>query len=62
MEDARTWFVNRTNPAIIVELIGCAQYRLAELRTPVVIYRRGDNLYVRLESEFHSKFVITSRP
>lgn len=41
---------------MIVELIGNAQYRLAELKSPAVIYKRDDNTYVRIASEFHSKF------
>lgn len=49
-------YVNRSNPAVIVHLVGHAQYRLAELKTPVIIYRRGDNLFVRLATEFHTKF------
>ena len=49
-------FVNRSNPRVIVELIGEAQLRLAEIRQPVVVYSRGDNIYVRLSIEFHAKF------
>jgi len=49
-------FVNRSNPRVIVELIGEAQLRLAEIRQPVVVYSRGDNIYVRLSVEFHAKF------
>lgn len=49
-------YVNRSNPAVIVHLVGHAQYRLAELKTPVIIYRRGDNFFVRLSTEFHTKF------
>ena len=49
-------FVNRSNPRVIVELIGEAQLRLAEIRHPVVVYSRGDNIYVRLSVEFHAKF------
>lgn len=49
---------NRSNPTVIVHLVGHAQYRLGELKTPVVIYRRGDNIYVRLTTEFHTKFEI----
>ena len=49
-------YVNRSNPAVIVHLVGHAQYRLAELKTPVIIYRRGDNFFVRLATEFHTKF------
>ena len=49
-------FVNRSNPTVIVELIGEAQLRLAEIRQPVVVYSRGDNIYVRLSVEFHAKF------
>jgi hypothetical protein len=41
---------------VIVELIGEAQLRLAEIRQPVVVYSRGDNIYVRLSIEFHAKF------
>lgn len=51
-----TRFVNRTNPAVIVELIGDAEFRLAEFRSPVIVYRRGDTIYVRRTSEFHEKF------
>jgi hypothetical protein len=51
-----TRFVSRVNPSVIVELIENAQYRLAEIKSPAVIYKRGDNIYVRLVSEFHSKF------
>ena len=49
-------FVNRSNPRVIVELIGEAQLRLAEIKQPVVVYSRGDNIYVRLSIEFHAKF------
>ena len=49
-------YVNRSNPSVIVHLVGHAQSRLAELKTPVIIYRRGDNLFVRLATEFHTKF------
>ena len=49
-------FVNRSNPAVIVELIGEAQLRLAEIKQPVVVYSRGNNIYVRLSIEFHAKF------
>ena len=49
-------FVNRSNPRVIVELIGEAQLRLAEIKQPVVVYSRGDNIYVRLSVEFHAKF------
>jgi hypothetical protein len=49
-------FVNRSNPTVIVELIGEAQLRLAEIKQPVVVYSRGDNIYVRLSIEFHAKF------
>ena len=49
-------FVNRSNPRVIVELICQGQLRLAELQQPVIIYRRGDCIYVRLTSEFHTKF------
>ena len=41
---------------MIVEVIGNAQLRLAELQQPVIIYRRNDCIYVRLTQEFHSKF------
>ena len=32
------------------------QYRLAELKSPVTIYQRDNQIYVRLTSEFHTKF------
>ncbi len=51
-----TRFVSRTNPAVIVDLIGDAEFRLAEFRNPVIVYRRGDTIYVRRTSEFHLKF------
>ena len=49
-------FVNRTNPGVIVTVLHVGQYRLAELRAPVVIYQRDNQIYVRLTSEFHTKF------
>lgn len=49
-------FVNRSNPRVIVELIGEAQLRLAEIKQSVVVYSRGNNIYVRLSIEFHTKF------
>lgn len=36
-------YTNRSNPSVIVHLIGHAQFRLGEMKSPVVIYRRGDN-------------------
>lgn len=60
MEDALNQeprrFINRSNPRVIVEVLGNAQLRLAELHQPVIIYRRNDCIYVRLTQEFHSKF------
>lgn len=47
---------NRSNPSVVVYLVGHAQYRLGELKTPVVIYQRGTSIYVRLTTEFHTKF------
>lgn len=55
-------YTNRSNPSVIVHLIGHAQFRLAEMKSPVVIYRRGDNVYVRLASEFHTKFQQRNEP
>ena len=49
-------FINRSNPRVIVTVIHVGQYRLAELKAPVIIYQRGSNIYVRLTSEFHTKF------
>lgn len=49
-------FVNRSNPGVIVTVLHVGQYRLAELKAPVIIYQRGSNIYVRLTSEFHTKF------
>ena len=49
-------FVNRTNPGVIVTLLHVGQYRLAELKVPVIIYQRDNQIYVRLTSEFHTKF------
>ena len=49
-------FVNRTNPGVIVTVLHVGQYRLAELRAPVVIYPRDNQIYFRLTSEFHTKF------
>ena len=49
-------FVNRTNPGVIVTVLHVGQYRLAELKAPVVIYQRDNQIYVRLTSEFHTKF------
>lgn len=49
-------FVNRTNPGVVVTVLHVGQYRLAELRAPVVIYQRDNQIYVRLTSEFHTKF------
>lgn len=49
-------FINRTNDRVIVEVIGQGQFRLGELRQPVVVYLRGDCVYIRLVSEFHTKF------
>jgi len=49
-------FVNRSNSGVIVTVLHVGQYRLAELKAPVIIYQRGSNIYVRLTSEFHTKF------
>ena len=49
-------FVNRSNPGVIVTVLHVGQYRLAELKAPVIIYQRGSDIYVRLTSEFHTKF------
>lgn len=49
-------FVNRTNPGVIVTVLHVGQYRLAELKAPVIIYQRDNQIYVRLTSEFHTKF------
>lgn len=49
-------FVNRSNPRVIVELICEGQMRMAEFKQPIVVYRRGDCIYVRLTVEFHTKF------
>ena len=49
-------FVNRTNPGVIVTVLHVGQYRLAELKSPVIIYQRDNQIYVRLTSEFHTKF------
>ena len=49
-------FVNRTNPGVVVTVLHVGQYRLAELRAPVIVYQRDNQIYVRLTSEFHTKF------
>jgi hypothetical protein len=49
-------YFNRSNPAVIVHLVGHAQFRLGEMKSPIVIYQRGDITYARLTSEFHTKF------
>jgi hypothetical protein len=49
-------FVNRSNPGVVVTVLHVGQYRLAELKAPVIIYQRGSDIYVRLTSEFHTKF------
>jgi len=49
-------FVNRTNPQVVVTVLHVGQYRLAELKAPVIIYQRDNRIYVRLTSEFHTKF------
>ena len=49
-------FVNRTNPGVVVTVLHVGQYRLAELRAPVIVYQRDNRIYVRLTSEFHTKF------
>ena len=52
-------FRNRTNRAIVVEILAdTAELRLGELRWPVVVYRRLDNgtIYVRPRAEFEAKF------
>ncbi len=52
-------FRNRTNRAIVVEILAdTAELRLGELRWPVVVYRRLDNgtIYVRSRAEFETKF------
>lgn len=49
-------FVNRTNSGVVVTVLHVGQYRLAELRAPVIIYQRDNRIYVRLTSEFHTKF------
>ncbi len=49
-------FISRTNPAVIVDLIGDAEFRLGEIRNHVIVYRRGDTIYVRRTLEFHEKF------
>ena len=52
-------FRNRTNRAIVVEILAdTAELRLGELRWPVVVYRRLDNgtVYVRSKAEFDAKF------
>jgi len=49
-------FVNRSNSGVIVTVLHVGQYRLAELKAPVIIYQRDNRIYVRLTSEFHTKF------
>jgi hypothetical protein len=39
-----------------VELIAPAELRIAEIRRNVVIYRRGENFYVRTRQEFDTVF------
>ena len=49
-------YVNRSNPSVIVHLVGHAQFRLGEMKSPIVIYQRGNVTYARLSSEFLTKF------
>lgn len=48
---------NKTKPAVVVELIGPAVFRLGETKHPCVVYSRNGVLHVRTQGEFLEKFV-----
>lgn len=47
---------NRNKRSVEVEFISNAEYRIGEVRTRAVIYRRNGKYYVRGSVEFHAKF------
>jgi len=51
-----TKFQHARFPSTIVEFVAEAEYRLAEIKTAVVIYQRKGKFYVRRKVEFLSNF------
>lgn len=49
-------FRNRFKPSVVVELLGTGELRIAEVKQPVAIYKRGSKTYVRTSAEFADKF------
>lgn len=56
MESGKHTHTHRFFPLVKVELIAPAELRIAEIRRNVVIYRRGENFYVRTRQEFDTVF------
>lgn len=49
-------FRSKVNRSTVVEFVADAEMRVGEMRTTVVIYRRGERHYVRKRAEFLAKF------
>lgn len=49
-------------PSTVVEYLAEAEYRLAEIKTAVVIYRRKERFYVRRKTEFLANFKPLTTP
>lgn len=48
--------IHRFFPLVKVELLAPAELRIAEIKRKVVIYRRGENYFVRTKQEFDTVF------
>lgn len=51
-----TQFAHSRKPSVVVEYVADAEYRLAEIKTAVVIYKRKERFYVRRKTEFLANF------
>ena len=51
-----TQFAHARKPSTVVEYVADAEYRLAEIKTAVVIYKRKERFYVRRKTEFLANF------
>jgi hypothetical protein len=57
-----TKFAHIRKPSTVVEFIAEAEYRLAEIKTAVVIYRRKEKFFVRRKTEFLANFKPLTTP
>jgi len=57
-----TKFAHIRKPSTVVEYLAEAEYRLAEIKTAVVIYRRKEKFYVRRKTEFLANFKPLTTP